>query len=71
MCVCTQGLVQQILETGRVQRPALGVTIAPPQLLQQLGIEGVLVLEVPEGSPAARAGIKGTLRDYYNGRLVS
>lgn len=41
-----RGLVEQILAYGRVMRPALGVTIAPPQLLQRLGQEGVLVLEV-------------------------
>ena len=40
------GLVQQILQYGRVLRPALGVTLAPPQLLRQLGEEGVLLLEV-------------------------
>jgi hypothetical protein len=31
---------------GRVVRPALGVTLAPPQVLQRLGQQGVLVLEV-------------------------
>jgi S1-C subfamily serine protease len=31
---------------GRVVRPALGVTLAPPQVLQRLGQPGVLVLEV-------------------------
>ncbi len=95
--LAAQGLVQQILATGRVQRPALGVTIAPPQILQQLGIEGVLVLDVgvtsscppaawltcscadlrlagclwlqvPAGSPAAKAGMQATYRDY--GSLV-
>uniref|UniRef100_A0A7S0WGV5 PDZ domain-containing protein n=1 Tax=Chlamydomonas leiostraca TaxID=1034604 RepID=A0A7S0WGV5_9CHLO len=64
------GMVAQILATGRVQRPALGVTLAPPQILQQLGVEGVLVLEVPAGSPAAQAGLRPTLRDPSSGALV-
>jgi S1-C subfamily serine protease len=64
-----RGLVEQILKFGRVVRPVLGITIAPPQAVRQLGVDGVLVLEVPSGSPAAKAGIKGTYRDA-SGRLV-
>ncbi|KAK9820272.1 hypothetical protein WJX72_008397 [[Myrmecia] bisecta] len=63
------GLVEQILTYGRVVRPVLGITIAPPQAVSQLGLEGVLVLDVPEGSPASKAGFKGTFRDG-GGRLV-
>lgn len=63
-----KGLVDQILATGKVQRPALGLTIAPPQILQQLGVQGVLILDVPAGSPAAAAGLQPTKRDRV-GRL--
>ncbi len=41
-----RGLVDQILTYGRVLRPVLGVSLAPPQVLKQLGQPGVLVLEV-------------------------
>ncbi len=37
--------MSQILEYGRVIRPAIGITIGPPQLLKQLGVEGVLVMQ--------------------------
>lgn len=37
--------MDQILTYGRVVRPALGVSLAPPQVLQQLGLEGVLIYE--------------------------
>ena len=47
---------------AQIVRPVLGVSIAPPQTLRQLGLEGVLVLEVPQGTPAAKAGIQGTYR---------
>ena len=40
-----KGLVDQILKYGQVIRPVLGVSIAPPAVLQQLGLDGVLVLE--------------------------
>ena len=39
-------MVEQILTYGRVMRPALGISIAPPQILDQLNVDGVLVLEV-------------------------
>lgn len=41
-----KGLVDQILQYGRVIRPSLGVVIAPPQALQRIGEKGVLVLDV-------------------------
>eukprot|EP00877_Chromochloris_zofingiensis_P012461 jgi/Chrzof1/7469/Cz02g25040.t1 len=58
-----KGLVDQILQYGRVMRPALGITIAPPQVLQRLGQQGVLILEAPPGSPASDAGLQPTYRD--------
>ncbi|KAG2445719.1 hypothetical protein HXX76_000325 [Chlamydomonas incerta] len=65
-----RGLVDQILTYGRVLRPVLGVSLAPPQVLKQLGQPGVLVLEVPKGSPAEKAGLKPTIRDRFSGALV-
>lgn len=65
-----KGLVDQILEFGRILRPALGINLGPPQLLKQLGIEGVLVLEVPEGSPSYQAGVQGTYRDATTGAII-
>ena len=57
-----KGLVEQILQYGKVVRPILGITIAPPQTVRQMGVEGVLILEVPPGGPAANAGLRGTYR---------
>ncbi|KAI7844814.1 hypothetical protein COHA_001694 [Chlorella ohadii] len=64
-----RGLVEQILKYGRVVRPVLGITIAPPQALRQMGLEGVLVMDVPPGTPADKAGMQGIVRDGF-GRLV-
>ncbi|KAG2431141.1 hypothetical protein HXX76_009671 [Chlamydomonas incerta] len=64
-----RGLVGQILSYGRTVRPALGITMAPPQVLERVGVEGVLVLEVPPGSPAHAAGLRPTHRDIF-GDLV-
>jgi hypothetical protein len=35
------------------------------QVLEQLGLEGVLVLEVPAGTPAAAAALRPTYRDVF------
>jgi S1-C subfamily serine protease len=59
----------QILQHGRVIRPGLGVQIADDRASQRLGIEGVLVFSVAEGSAAEAAGLEGTTRDQ-RGRLV-
>ena len=51
-----------MLTYGRVVRPVLGITLAPPQAARQLGQEGVLALEVMPGSPAYKAGLHPTYR---------
>ncbi len=61
--------VPQLIEHGRVIRPALGLRLADPQLVARLGISGgALVLGVEPGSPAAQAGIRSTTQDPL-GRL--
>ena len=57
------GIVEQIITTGRVTRPIMGITFAPDQAVEQLGLGGVLVLDAREGGPAWRAGVKATSRD--------
>ncbi|EFJ41325.1 hypothetical protein VOLCADRAFT_119736 [Volvox carteri f. nagariensis] len=64
-----RGLINQILAYGRTVRPAMGITMAPAQVLERVGLEGVLVLEVPPGSPAHAAGLRPTHRDIF-GDLV-
>jgi S1-C subfamily serine protease len=61
-------IVPELIAHGRVVRPGLGVKLAPRQITQQLGITGVLVLKVPGGSAAEKAGIRPTTRDA-NGRI--
>jgi S1-C subfamily serine protease len=56
-------VVPQLIAQGRYIRPRIGIsaddTISRP-ILEQLGVEGVLVLGVGPGSPAAAAGLIGT-----------
>jgi S1-C subfamily serine protease len=63
------GTVEQIIATGRVTRPVIGISFAPDAAVAQLGLGGVLVLEAREGGPAAKAGLHSTRRDA-TGRLL-
>ncbi len=55
-------IMEQLLKTGTVHRGYLGVQIKDvdsPALAKKLGVEnGVLVTQVFDGSPAAKAGVK-------------
>lgn len=55
-------VVPQLIEHGRLIRPVLGVDIVGDQIARQQGLKGAVVLTVPSGSPAAKAGIKGLSR---------
>lgn len=61
--------VEQIILYGKVVRPILGISFAPDQSVEQLGVSGILVLDARKDGPAFKSGIKGTTRDQY-GRLV-
>lgn len=63
------GIVEQIVKFGKVTRPVLGISFAPEQSVESLGVSGVLVLDAPPTGPAGKAGLRPTTRDNY-GRLV-
>ena len=52
--------VPQLSRYGRIIRPALGITPAPARLVRELGLSGLLILDVQPGSAAAKAGLRGT-----------
>jgi S1-C subfamily serine protease len=56
-------IVPELIRYGRVTRPGLGVQVAEDQIAQQLGVKGVLVVDVVAGSAAAKAGIRPTRRE--------
>jgi S1-C subfamily serine protease len=56
-------VVNTLIRDGKVVRPILGISFLESKQAQTLGIgRGVLVLDVPAGSPAAKAGLRGTRR---------
>lgn len=52
-------IVPQLIAYGEVIRPGLGVQIGNDQLARRVGVQGVIVWEVPPESTAARAGVVG------------
>lgn len=56
-------IVEQLIRDGKIVRPILGISYLESKQARSLGIgSGVLVLDVPPGSPAAKAGLRGTRR---------
>ncbi|MCR9099543.1 MAG: trypsin-like peptidase domain-containing protein [bacterium] len=58
-------VVPELIEYGRLKRPTLGVELARPQIVERLGLDGALVIDVIKGSGAEKAGIRPTMRDRY------
>jgi len=61
-------IVTELIRSGKVTRPGLGVQVADEQIAQRFGVSGVLIVDVARGSPAAKAGMQPTRRDN-NGRV--
>lgn len=56
-------IVETLIRDGKVIRPVLGISYLESKQARALGIsKGVLVLDVPPGSPPDKAGLKGTRR---------
>lgn len=62
-------VVPQIISTGKVIRPGLGLSLANTNLTRDLDIDGVLVINVLPGSTADKAGLKGT-REVQEGIIL-
>jgi len=56
-------IVPELIRSGKITRPGLGIQVADEQIAQRFGVTGVLVVDVVRGSAAARAGIQPTRRD--------
>jgi S1-C subfamily serine protease len=62
-------IVPQLVRSGKVTRPGLGVQVAHDQLAKKLGVQGVLIMGVQPNSPAQKAGLRPTRRDAEGIRL--
>lgn len=65
-------VVETLIRDGRVVRPVIGISYLESRQAQALGISnGVLILDVPKGSPAAAAGLKGSCDSYILSSIQS
>jgi 2-alkenal reductase len=60
-------VVPLLIRDGRVPNPIIGVALASESATTRLGIEGLVVVNVVPGSPAAKAGLRGV--DQATGEL--
>ncbi len=56
-------IVPELIRSGKITRPGLGVQIAEDQIAQRLGVTGVLVVDVAPKGAAAKVGIRPTRRE--------
>jgi len=62
-------IVRQLMKNGTIKRPMLGASMMD-SVQTYMGIkEGVLLLEVAKGGPAAKAGLKGTYVNEVTGAI--
>jgi 2-alkenal reductase len=52
-------VVPELIRTGRMPTPGIGIVAAPEAAATRVGAEGVVVVRVAPGSPAERAGLRG------------
>lgn len=56
-------VVSDLIAFGKIQRPTLGIELAPDSVSRRFGLEGPVVLHVESGSGAERAGLHPTRRN--------
>ena len=52
-------VVPQLIRTGHVPTPGIGIVAANEAVATRLGVEGVVIVRTVPGSPAARVGLRG------------
>ncbi|MDD8025629.1 MAG: trypsin-like peptidase domain-containing protein [Acidobacteriota bacterium] len=62
-------IVPEIIKTGHVSRPGLGVTFVADTYARQSRIEGAVIMEVPAGKAADKAGLTGLSQDRFSRRI--
>jgi S1-C subfamily serine protease len=56
-------IVPQLVSSGRVFKPGLGISALRPEMAARYSIRGVAIMRVHENTPAAKAGLRGIAED--------
>ena len=69
-----QQIIHMLLKYGKVVRPYFGVTLLDGQIASYYDLEGAVIKEIKEGSPAEKAGLTGIkvdqARNFYLGDII-
>jgi S1-C subfamily serine protease len=60
-------IVPELIRSGRVPTPGIGIVAANEAVATRVGVEGVVIVRTAPGSPAERAGLRGV--DMASGTL--
>jgi S1-C subfamily serine protease len=63
-------IVPQLISSGRVIKPGLGISTLRPEIAAQYSIQGVAIMHVHDDTPAAQAGLRGMTADRYGRSLL-
>ncbi len=65
-----KSIVPQLIQHGKIIRPALGIGIVPDSMKHRLirSSKGLIISYIEENGPAGKAGLKGMTQDQY-GRI--
>jgi S1-C subfamily serine protease len=63
-------IITQLIQYGKVIRPDLGVTFAPDHVNRSLGVDGMLILEVPPDGEAEKAGLRSVVVDRRRSAVI-
>jgi S1-C subfamily serine protease len=59
----------QLIRSGKIIRPGLGVELTEEQIAKKIDVSGVLIVDVMRGGPASKAGVRPTRRES-SGRVI-
>jgi S1-C subfamily serine protease len=63
-------IVPELIRSGKIIRPGLGIEVAEEPIAKKIGVNGVLIVDVMRGGPAAKAGIRPTRRESSGGVIL-
>ena len=58
-------IVPQLITDGKIERPALGISLLPEATARSLGLDGLVISEVVPGGAAQKAGLRGLSSDRF------